>query len=64
MLKNGDQCSKHLPCISLSWGHPVYDCPIGSSGQPRQTGKAPSVPSLPHFTPNQQLHTPGPLEPF
>lgn len=54
MLKNGDQCSKHLPCISLSGGHPVYDCPVGSSRQPRQTGKAPSVPQPP------ALHTQPP----
>ena len=49
---------------SLSWGRPIYDCPIGSSRQPRQTEEVPSVPrppALPTQPPGPHHCAPGAL---
>lgn len=46
-LKNVISLPSISPCVPLSWGHPIYDHPIGSSRQPRQRVGALSVPQSP-----------------
>lgn len=63
-LKNVISLPSISPCVPLSWGHPIYDHPIGSSRQPRQRVGALSVPQSPAL----HIQPPNPhtvlLEPF